>query len=202
MLRYPVRRYPSEQAGHPGYRPSPGHPRYRPYPYINGVYAAWNSYGYGFPLAYGLPYAGDQGYQDDQGNQVNQVSQDDGSALQQQYYGPQPDSQPASGQQDYGPDYGRGAPGPQLAADAPPPFRPAYHGQDVAPTLQPQPATTLIFNDGRPPAQVHNYALTASTLYNLDGESRLEIPLSHLDVPATVEANRAAGVDFALPVSH
>ena len=66
----------------------------------------------------------------------------------------------------------------------------------------PQPATTLIFKDGRPPVQVHNYALTASTLYALDGESRQEIPLSLLNVPATVEANRAAGVDFALPVSR
>ncbi len=64
-----------------------------------------------------------------------------------------------------------------------------------------QPATTLIFKDGRPPVQVHNYALTANTLYALDGESRQEIPLSLLNVPATVEANRAAGVDFALPVS-
>ena len=65
-----------------------------------------------------------------------------------------------------------------------------------------QPATTLIFKDGRSPVQVHNYALTASTLYALDGDSRQEIPLSLLDVPATVEANRKAGVDFALPVSR
>jgi hypothetical protein len=62
-----------------------------------------------------------------------------------------------------------------------------------------QPATTLIFKDGSPPAQVHNYALTGSTLYDLDGESRKEIPLALLNVPATIEANRAAGVDFALP---
>jgi hypothetical protein len=65
-----------------------------------------------------------------------------------------------------------------------------------------QPTTILIFKDGRPPVHVRNYALTASTLYALDGESRQEIPLSLLDVPATVAANRAAGVDFALPVSH
>jgi hypothetical protein len=60
----------------------------------------------------------------------------------------------------------------------------------------------LIFKDGRPSTQVHNYALTAGTLYALDGESRQEIPLSLLNVPATVEANRAAGVDFALPISR
>jgi hypothetical protein len=60
----------------------------------------------------------------------------------------------------------------------------------------------LIFKDGRPPVQIHNYALTASTLFALDGETRQEIPLSVLDVQATVEANRAAGVDFALPTSR
>jgi hypothetical protein len=60
----------------------------------------------------------------------------------------------------------------------------------------------LIFKDGRPPVEIHNYALTATTLYALDGDSRKEIPLSLLNVPATVEANRAAGVDFALPTSR
>jgi hypothetical protein len=70
----------------------------------------------------------------------------------------------------------------------------------VAAPVHAQPATTLIFKDGRPPVQVHNYALTANTLYDLDGELRKEIPLALLDVPATVDANRAAGVDFALPV--
>jgi hypothetical protein len=60
----------------------------------------------------------------------------------------------------------------------------------------------LIFKDGRPSVQVHNYALTGSTLYALDGESHQEIPLSVLNVPATVEANRTAGVDFALPASR
>jgi hypothetical protein len=65
-----------------------------------------------------------------------------------------------------------------------------------------QPATTLIFKDGRTPVQVHNYALTDNTLYALDGDSRQEIPLSLLDLPATMEANRKAGVDFALPVSR
>ena len=94
------------------------------------------------------------------------------------------------------------ASGPEVAANTPSPFRPTYQGQIEAAPVHPQPATTLIFKDGRPPAQVHNYALTASTLYALDGDSRQEIPLSLLNVPATVEANRKAGVDFALPVSR
>jgi hypothetical protein len=36
----------------------------------------------------------------------------------------------------------------------------------------------------------------------MDGDSRQEIPLSALNVQATVEANRAAGVDFSLPTSR
>jgi hypothetical protein len=90
----------------------------------------------------------------------------------------------------------------EVAANHPSPFRPEYQGQIEAAPVHPQPTTTLIFKDGRTPLQVHNYALTASTLYALDGDSRQEISLSLLDVPATVEANRKAGIDFALPVSR
>jgi hypothetical protein len=92
--------------------------------------------------------------------------------------------------------------GAELAANGPPLFRPLYQGPVAEAPVHPQPATTLVFKDGRPSKQVHNYALTATTLYALDGESRQEVPLSLLDVQATIEANRAAGVDFALPVSR
>lgn len=138
-----------------------------------------NPVGYGFPVAYGgLPYIG----QDDAGSQ---------SGLQPSNYIDQP---PA----DYAPE----APAPQVADNAPPGFRPPYLGEAVSAPVNPQPATTLIFKDGRPPVQIHNYALTANTLYALDGDSRQEIPLSLLNLLATVEANRAAGVDFALPTSR
>jgi hypothetical protein len=148
-----------------------------------GVYAGYpwlNSYGYGFPVSYGGPYMDDQ----------------------EETGGPQPAPQPS----DYGnvppPDYVQEPPGPQVAANAAPAFRPPYPLQIDAPPVNAQPATTLIFKDGRPSMQVHNYALTASTLYALDGESHQEVPLSLLNVPATIEANRTAGVDFALPVSR
>ena len=55
-----------------------------------------------------------------------------------------------------------------------------------------QPATTLIFKDGKPSTQVHNYVLTSSTLYELDEGTSLEIPISEIDLPATIAANRAA----------
>jgi hypothetical protein len=131
-------------------------------------------FGYGLPLTYGLPYGDDQ---------------DDASGPQQADDGDRPVN-------DYSPE------GPQMAANATPAFRPAYQEQVETAPAHAEPITTLIFKDGRPPAQVQNYALTASTLYALDGELRKEIPLSLLDVPATVTANRAAGVDFEIPISR
>lgn len=146
-------------------------------PYLYGAYPGWLPFGYGLQL--GLPFGDDE---------------DEGSGAQ--VAPPEPDysNQPPG---EYGPDYG-----PEIAANTPSPFRPTYQGQVEAAPVHGQPATTLIFKDGRPPVQVHNYALTANTLYALDGDSRQEIPLALLDVPATVEVNRKAGVDFALPVSH
>jgi hypothetical protein len=64
-----------------------------------------------------------------------------------------------------------------------------------------QRAVTLIFNDGRPPVQIHNYLLTASTLTVLDAQYR-EIPLNKIDVGATEQANRTAGIDFRVPVKQ
>ncbi len=148
-------------------------------PYFYAGYPGYLPLGYGLPFA--LPFWNDE---------------DDGDA-------PAQVAPPADyGNQPMG-DYGPEAPEvPEVAANTPSPFRPAYQGQIEAAPVHVQPATTLIFKDGRSPVQVHNYALTASTLYALDGDSRQEIPLSQLDVPATVEANRKAGVDFALPVSR
>jgi hypothetical protein len=134
-----------------------------------------NSFGYGFPVAYGgVPYDNGQDYTQ--------------PGPQQAEYGAQP---PA--------DYVSEPPVPQMASNDSPTFRPAYSGATESAPVSDQPATALIFKDGRTPMQVHNYAITANTLYALDGDRRQEIPLSVLDVEATVEANRAAGVDFALP---
>jgi len=145
-------------------------------PYFYAGYPGYIPFGYGLPLA--LPFGSDQ---------------DDGGAPAQVAPPADYSNQPTG---DYGPE------APEVAANTPSPFRPAYQGQIEAAPVHVQPATTLIFKDGRSPVQVHNYALTVSTLYALDGDSRREIPLSVLDVPATVEANRKAGVDFALPVSR
>jgi hypothetical protein len=71
---------------------------------------------------------------------------------------------------------------------------------------QPRPAAepsseegvTLVFKDGRPPVQVHDYVLTQNTLYVWD-RHQLVIPTDQLDLAATAKANQDAGVDFQLP---
>jgi hypothetical protein len=61
-----------------------------------------------------------------------------------------------------------------------------------------QQALTVIFNDGRPSEQIHNYLLTATTLTVLDQKYH-EIPLDQVNVAATQAANRADGIDFSVP---
>jgi len=187
----PAMHSPSFQGGPPRHWPG-GVPTYptggnrdgkhgERYPAVYAGYP-WLAFGYGVPLAYSAPYAGDA---DDA---------DGPSPLPQQQAGEPP--------VDYGPE----PPSPQVAANSAPSFRPPYQGPYQGPSqfapVHPQPTTVLIFRDGRPPEKVHNYALTGSTLYALDGDLNREIPLALLNLPATVEINRAAGVDFALPVSR
>jgi hypothetical protein len=61
------------------------------------------------------------------------------------------------------------------------------------------PAVTLVFNDGRPPMQVHSYVLTSSSVLIAESGRQRVIPVTDLDLPATVAQNREAGVDFKLP---
>ena len=66
-----------------------------------------------------------------------------------------------------------------------------------------EPTVTIIYKDGHA-EQVHNYALTPTKLLMMDNAGAgysLQVPLSLIDLPATVQANRAAGVDFQLPFS-
>ena len=157
-------------------RPGVGYRRH--YPTVYAGYPWLVPYAYsGFPLAYGAPYGDD--------------SQEEPVPQQQAGYDVQPPG-------DYIPE----APGRDIAANAPSPFRPPYEATGEIAPAHAQPATTLIFMDGRKPIQVHNYAITGSTLYALDDEFHQEIPLSDLNVPATIEANRKTGVEFALPAAQ
>jgi hypothetical protein len=79
------------------------------------------------------------------------------------------------------------------------PYRPAYQ-RPLPPSPEPQDeaAVTLVFKDGRPSEQIHNYMLTRTTLYVQEQRIR-EIPLDQLDLAATIKVNKEAGVDFQLP---
>jgi hypothetical protein len=178
----PSRTFFSGPAHSPTFKPLP--PGHRPggislYPPNRGV-----GYRRNYPIVYaGYPWLFPFGYG---------FSGDDESGDQGVYQPPPQAGEPPPAE------YG------QMAENGPSPFRPEYQGPAGPPPEPPrdQPTTTLIFKDGRPPVQVQNYALTATTLFALDGDLRKEIPLSLLNVQATVETNRSAGVDFALPVSR
>ena len=83
----------------------------------------------------------------------------------------------------------------------PPPLKP-WQPNSVLPHPSPAPgsedAVTLIFKDGRPPEQIHNYLLTRTTLY-INDPHRRDIPISQLDLVATAKVNHDAGVDFNVP---
>jgi hypothetical protein len=95
------------------------------------------------------------------------------------------------------------------ANDAPPdqdqseplnPYPPWPGPPQAIPAPATQEAVTLVFADGRPSEQIHNYMLTRTTLFVLDEHHR-DIPLDQLDLAATAKVNHDAGVDFRLPVA-
>jgi hypothetical protein len=141
----------------------------------------------GYPYGFGLPFdGGDQsdGYQ----NEANQSEASAENSVQpvDQAEAPADESM---------------APESRAPANL---YRPEYQPylpQPVSTPVNPQPATTLVFKDGKPNEEVHNYVLTSTTLYGFDNGRRREIPLSELNLPATIAANRSAGVDFTLPGS-
>jgi hypothetical protein len=77
-------------------------------------------------------------------------------------------------------------------------YRPAYQRPEPAPDPGTEAAVTLVFKDGRPNEQIHNYMLTRSTLYVQEQRMR-QIPVADLDLDATQRVNKEAGVDFQLP---
>ncbi|MGH9513314.1 MAG: hypothetical protein ACRD2U_14370 [Terriglobales bacterium] len=61
-----------------------------------------------------------------------------------------------------------------------------------------QPETVLVFKDGHQ-ANVANYAIVGSTLYDFAGGMRHKIALADLDLKATAQQNDDRGVDFEVP---
>jgi hypothetical protein len=142
----------------------------------------WPGWGWGYPYLFPsyLDYPDDYGSQpDSDAGASSQPYEDNGpyEAPAQDQYGP-----PPSGSYTPWP-YGSQAPASQEEPSSPP---------------VPEAPVTLVFKDGRPPQQIHNYLLTASTLSVLD-QHRQDIPVDQIDIAATAKVNRDAGVSFALP---
>jgi len=160
------------RAGASGSRPAFYSNRGRAYGRLRG-----GGYGYGYPLAGGFVAPYYLGYPDTVGYDAPAAPYADA----QNYVDAPPD--PGAMQ-------GYGEPQPEQAAYAPAPAAP----------LEPEDAVTIIYKDGRS-EQIHNYALTRTTLYVTDRRRR-DIPLEQIDVPATEKVNREAGVAFALPTAQ
>ena len=154
----------------------------RPYRPSYGGGVRYGVPGYGLPGIigpYSLAYPYDMGY--------------DGSGYDGS--GASPNSAPAGPDGPYGYD-----------ADSAPQEQPAPRMPYTSPSDWAQPAqvpesveaVTLVFKDGRPPEQIHNYILTRTKLYVRDQHLRV-IPTDQLDVAATAKVNQDAGVDFQLP---
>jgi len=61
-----------------------------------------------------------------------------------------------------------------------------------------QPATVLVFKDGRR-LEIENYAIVGNTLFDLGDGARRKIPLADLDLGATTKQNDERGIDFQVP---
>jgi hypothetical protein len=67
-------------------------------------------------------------------------------------------------------------------------------------TIADEPATILVFKDGHK-TEVNNYAIVGDELYDFTPQHHRRIALADLDIPASVKANDALGIDFRVP-SH
>ena len=87
-------------------------------------------------------------------------------------------------------------PATAAAEPSPSPALPAAGSQPV----QPEDPSVLVFRDGHR-LEVENYAIVGNTLYDFTPGHMRKVPLSQLDLTATVKANDERGVDFVLPAS-
>lgn len=94
------------------------------------------------------------------------------------------------------PDPAPAPPDPPALASAAGENAPAAQPQPV----QPQDPSVLVFRDGHQ-LEIEDYAIVGDALYDLTPGHARKIPLSQLDLAATVKANDDRGVDFTLPAA-
>ena len=78
------------------------------------------------------------------------------------------------------------------------PAQPAVEPRSPTVTeLRPSDPTVLVFRDGRK-QEISNYAIMGQVVYVFDDRTK-KIPLSDVDVTATVKANDERGIEFSVP---
>lgn len=139
--------------------------------------------GFGFsPFVGGVPVAVDPAYYEAQMAEQQQLQQpQQPAAIQPIIVYTQPP--PSEGANVNEPQSARG-PQEQAATKMPEP-------EELAPTI-------LVYRDNRR-EEVKNYAIVGDTLYAFLPHERKKIPLSDLDLPATIKVNDERGVDFRVP---
>jgi hypothetical protein len=140
-----------------------------------GLGCAWGGYPYLFG---GIdPYwwwDSDSSYDQDQQNQIGLANEMNQQSLDEQRM-----RQQQQNDQDV------------YARSDPPPAREAERSD-------PAPATVLVFHDQRK-QEVQNYAIVGQTLWIFAPQRTQKVPLTDLDIPATVKVNDDRGVDFRVP---
>ncbi|MGC2162363.1 MAG: hypothetical protein WA634_10665 [Silvibacterium sp.] len=195
---YGARRYSRSSSAYPRYRsgfraPYVGRDYYRPNRYQRSYLG-----GYGVPLFYAIPDwigLGTEGCYPDASDysvydgDADNLAPDCAGSVAGPAAGP---DQPTI----YGDD-GQGPPAPPPDY-APPAYEPPAQSPRSSQIPANEVATTIVFNDGRPSEQVHNYALTRTTLFVLDQQQR-DIPLDQINLAETEKVNRAVGIPFQVP---
>jgi hypothetical protein len=198
-VRPAINRYPGSPRGYgmsnrfarPAYLGTDGNHNHRPpysSPYRNRYGYPFGASGIGYTPWLGLGY---WDYPD------NYASSYDDSSASSYPAAPYYDGYDPQSEQQSDPQYEQPSPDLQYEGQQP---RPYYQPASSAPQPAPPPqiAVTLIFKDGRPSEQIHNYILSRGAISILDQRPR-QIPIDQLDLAATVKTNREAGVDFRLP---
>jgi hypothetical protein len=162
-----------------GVRVQIGSPNYRRR-YGYGGYGSGYHYPYGAYYPYYSWYAGPLDYQGDYQNNNDDQTADSSADYSGPYRddsGLQGDMQALNGKID------------RLQADVEARNRPK---------AEIQPATALVFRDQHV-EEVRNYAISGGTLWVLSDQAAKKIPLTQLDLDATVKMNDDRGVDFRVP---
>jgi hypothetical protein len=170
-----------------------GH-HYYPHNHAVVVNSFWPFWYPGYPYAYGYRYVWPPIFNDSDNYESQPASNyaarppDDYNNVpyQTQPYPPQPEDQPEPP-----------APPDSFPQQPNTSHRALYSGAPSSASFAPP--VTLVFKDGRPPEQIHNYLLTANTLTVLD-QNRRNVPVSQIDLDATTKANLQTGVNFSLPI--